>query len=34
MAGRSPGGNKKYDYVYYRCHKCHTYVNEKRLSNN
>ena len=31
MAGRSPGGNKKYDYVYYRCHKCHTYVNEREI---
>jgi len=28
MAGRSPGAEKKYDYVYYRCHKCKLYVNE------
>ncbi|MEG1506657.1 MAG: recombinase family protein [Bacilli bacterium] len=33
MAGRSPGGDKKYDYVYYRCHHCHTYVNENVIIN-
>lgn len=28
MAGRSPGGKKKYDYVYYHCRKCNLYTNE------
>ena len=28
MAGRSPGGKKKYDYVYYNCKKCNLYINE------
>lgn len=31
MAGRSPGGEKKYDYVYYRCHKCKLYINENDI---
>ena len=28
IAGRSPGGKKKYDYVYYNCKKCNLYINE------
>jgi len=28
MAGRSPGGKKKYKYVYYRCFDCNGYVRE------
>ena len=33
MAGRSPGGRKKYDYVYYRCQYCNIFVNEKDILN-
>lgn len=33
MAGRSPGGKKKYDYVYYRCHNCKMYINENEIIN-
>ncbi len=33
MAGKSPGGTKKYDYVYYRCHNCKTYINENEIVN-
>lgn len=33
IASRSPGGKKKDDYVYYRCHNCKMYINENEIIN-